>query len=217
MNNMRNRYLIYYAILISNLFFSSIYSQNVETIDPQKSNCRYFGLLELNYSKGIGEIKLESSSNTTHGRNLDNIVGARFINGIQINKSLSLGFGVGIESSNYIKKILLFPVSLDARIFFLKNKNFKPFLNINAGYPFGSGQIGPTKISGGVHINPSIGIKKSISEKLGLHLSIGYLIKNRHLKTDVVTIPDPGAPIYQKGVEYNSIYQYITVNAGLSF
>jgi hypothetical protein len=157
----------------------------------------FINLTEINYCPGIGDITLGNST----VKNIDNSFGFKTVNGYQINEHLSIGLGLGLDK--YTNATLI-PISFDARATFIKGQ-VSPVFNANVGY-----SVGLNGVSGGMVINPSIGIKAYISNNVAYLFNVGY----KWQAQDVT--------YYQYSYYYNKqttnvYYQFITISTGFAF
>lgn len=99
------------------------------------------------------------------------------IHGYQFNPHFSLGLGAGGEISS--KKIYNVPVFLDARAYFLKSRA-TPYFALGAGYnlmiaEYASGYYDTeTQATNGFMINPALGVRVALNQKVALGLNLGY-------------------------------------------
>lgn len=125
------------------------------------------------------------------------------VHGYQFNDHFSLGVGFGFH---YLDDLYI-PLTIDARVFLLKGK-IRPTINLNIGYDF---IIRNSDNKGALFTNPTIGVKRYISENVALIFSLGYL-----LHINKVTYST-----YQNWtlvpVTRYDIYQNMTLNVGFSF
>ena len=120
------------------------------------------------------------------------------INGWQFKNRVSVGFGAGIEmmSETYL------PVVADIR-YYLKKQGVNPFFAIQGGYTFaldkpdpqyvytysgiwgGSSSTLKMKATGGLLLNPSVGLITPINENMALTFSAGYrMMRHRYSRED---------------------------------
>lgn len=85
----------------------------------------------------------------------------RMVNGYQFNPYFFMGIGIGAESGAT-------PISLDCR-FSLSKEKTGPYLGLNMGYNI----TGLSNNKEGIRINPTVGLKSSISKKLALTFNLG--------------------------------------------
>lgn len=181
------------------------------TKNKELNNTRYLCVLESYYSLPIGDVKNENISSIS--QNLDYISAFKITNGYKIIEQFALGLGVGVEKHdnttnlipyyNYIDSyykntnlsFILLPISLEIRSTPL-NANISPTINFNIGYGIGVNGVK----AGGLIVNPSIGVKKSITKNMAFLFNIGYKWQ---------TIEQ-----YTLG-KFN--YQFITISTGFSF
>ena len=87
--------------------------------------------------------------------------------GSRISQHYSIGLGVGIDVNRYL---LFVPITLDNRIYFLKN-NLTPFLNLAPGYALLTEGKGFNTHS--FTAKYGMGVEYKVKEKIGVSFSIG--------------------------------------------
>jgi hypothetical protein len=103
------------------------------------------------------------------GLNGGSLIGLQMVNGVLISPNFFLGLGVAVDRYNTNAQFNMLPIFVDCKYYF-NNANFSPFLNAAGGYSpsISSGN------SGGVYINPSIGVKIAIpNSKSDFNISFG--------------------------------------------
>jgi outer membrane protein W len=106
----------------------------------------------------------------------------------RINDNTSIGVGAGLLGQN--KKTnpeRIYPVYVHSKYILSVNSNFKPFVNLKAGYGFGSTNVGiagfdandhqysgEIKYRAGLFISPSIGVSYDIAKHHSLFVAISY-------------------------------------------
>jgi hypothetical protein len=200
-------------------FYHNVYAKNFTTQifdNETPHNNKYFVLTEFNYSPGLGNTIYLNNKLGYKIRNKDVNYGFRIINGIKLKERCSLGIGGGVILSKIYNSSPLFPITFDCRYFFLKS-SYKPSININIGYTFGKDVTGLLIQKGGLLINPSIGIKRLVYNKLSCMISLGYCLQFRSITFDnnlIENIPDAGDPLYNTKVDDTSLNQFISINLG---
>ncbi len=120
------------------------------------------------------------------------------VNGYHLTNKLALGVGVGVEfmAESYM------PVMLDVR-YYLRDKNFSPFVFVQGGYSFALDDDAeekirydfydiwpyptseyPVKAKGGWVFNPGVGIRSMFSQNFGLLFSVGYRLQQFNYDSD---------------------------------
>lgn len=140
------KYFLLSAILVA---FAGTTAKVVET--------GYRGFIEYGYLYGTGDFESSSLNEvvTTHG--------------YQIIPQLFVGAGVGVHLYKFNGSENLqynLPVFADVRYDILETK-FTPFIDVKGGYSV-AGEFT------GAYLSPSLGCRMSITEHLGLNLSVGY-------------------------------------------
>jgi hypothetical protein len=125
------------------------------------------------------------------------------VHGYQFNDHFSLGAGFGLH---YLDEMYI-PLTIDARVFLLKGK-IRPTINFNVGYDF---KTRNSDGKGAFFTNPTIGVKRYISEKVALLFSAGYLLHINKVSYNTyqgwTLVP----------VTRYDVYQIMTLNVGFSF
>ncbi len=130
-------------------------SPNFAINKADKKESRYVLITEMFYLKEM-IVQSNGRSNST--------LSLRVINGFQVNKCLSIGIGVAVET-------LAIPFSIDFR-YSGQGNNSGPVLGLNVGYKlFNNDDV----TNQGIRFNPTVGIKKFLSKKTALLLNIGAL------------------------------------------
>ncbi len=126
------------------------------------------------------------------------IVSVRMVNGYQFTPQFSAGLGAGFVL--YDDPLNLIPLFVDLKYKFLE-ANTTPFVSLKGGYSFSvlSDDNEGAEIeshSGGLMINPVVGIQFELNSNLGLYLTSGYNIEHasfeqpgwngRTIKTDII-------------------------------
>lgn len=148
---MRN---LYRKTLLLILFISLSLAAFTQNESPK---AHYRGILQLGYMAATG----------TNG--LDRIP-FDFINGIQINRHIFLGFGAGLRlySFNYLKSYV-YPVYMNTRINFTKKAN-SAFFSLNLGYTFDTGNKFEKT---GYLFSPAIGVNIPVKDHLSFNFGFG--------------------------------------------
>ena len=160
------------------------YSQSI--ISGYNYHVGYFNLSEAGILAGNSKNKYEAPFSLMN------------INGWQFKKRFSVGLGAGIEmmSETYL------PVVADIR-YYLKKQGVNPFFAIQGGYTFaldkpdpqyvytysgiwgGSSSTLDMKATGGLLLNPSVGLITPINENMALTFSAGYrIMRHRYSRED---------------------------------
>ena len=83
-----------------------------------------------------------------------------------IGKWFSAGIGTGLS----FYEVPLIPLFVNAKLAITRPNKFTPYVEFGSGYAFA-----PSKnASGGFYLNPSVGVQYALSDKLKLHLAVGY-------------------------------------------
>jgi hypothetical protein len=163
----------------------------------------FFNLTELSACPGIGSVELRNpwwaQDQTYKIKNDDFTFGFRTVNGYQFSEHFSLGVGIGLDK---YRNGGLLPISLDARATILKGK-VSPVFVADIGY-----SVGLNGVSGGMVINPSIGIKTYVINNVAYLFNIGY--KWQTLGMTYLDYKGNDKP-------YEVSYQFITVSTGFLF
>jgi hypothetical protein len=113
------------------------------------------------------------------------------INGIRLNRSFSVGFGIalrynlnpGIHITSPSHKHVMISVFSDLRTYLLVNKKISGYFAFDAGYSFSKSDYPNTNINGeeyyylkgvGILLNPEAGFVLRVSVKSALNIGIGY-------------------------------------------
>lgn len=128
------------------------------------------------------------------------IIGFKTVNGYQFSEHFSMGIGVGLDG---YKSYALLPVTLDARISFLKGRT-TPILGLNIGYAPSL----QTPYLGGFVINPTIGLKTYISKNIAYYISMG-------LKIQYAGYENSSYYYYNQKTLYTM--QFLSITTGFSF
>lgn len=105
-------------------------------------------------------------------------VRVRMVNGYQFSTNLSAGVGVGFVL--YDDPLNLIPLFVDLRYKFLR-ANSTPFVSFKGGYSFSLLTDEDANIedhSGGMMINPAVGMQFKLNSSVGLYLNCGYSIEH---------------------------------------
>jgi len=167
-NKMKKLLTVLFSSLLSlNLLISQ--TNGVKERPPKLRNFRpeILNITELNFGFGLGDVKEDYSKG---------FVGLTSVLGYTITKNINIGFGTGFSSYN---GGMLFPVFLDLR-------GMLNFGKLSA-YFFGDGGLilnfSDTDYENRIMLNPGIGLKFSLTEKLSGNVGGGLLIQ---------TTPDRG-------------------------
>ena len=125
--------------------------------DEFKTN-GYKGFVDVGGAFGVG----------TYG---DGLVSVSSTHGYQFNPYFFLGVGVGVNY-HFNWSTVFIPVYADARGYFMNN-DIAPFIGLKVGYSVFDGM--------GFYFNPSVGVRFIATSKLGLNLSIGFIMQ----RTDI--------------------------------
>ena len=113
---------------------------------------------------------------------------AQFSAGYHFNRFLGVGLGVGSDS--YIDDDVrnLFPIFAEVKGFLLDNP-VSPYYNIGIGYSLatvtrGSDFINMTDASGGIFINPRIGVRFPSKVKTSFVMDVGYIYQKATFEFD---------------------------------
>ena len=167
---------------------------------PQRG---YRGFVDLEYYKSIDAISR-------------NHYGISTSHGYQFKPWLFVGAGAGIKLSHKKhyenfdrppKDFYMFPVFADVRFDLLKNK-FSPFLDCRVGYTLGNKAYG-------VMLNPSLGCRIGLSNRLAINATIGYSLQS----TDIVaqSIVSTAIRHSDTGNEQNNPYHCLSFKLGIEF
>ncbi len=144
---------------------------------------KYINITNISYGIGIGKGLQGSSGHSSYG--------VHTINGCLISSKLSTGIGVGLDrlriSENLGQTIL--PVSIDIRYFFLNDPRIL-FCSIEGGYSFNLNGNEMGQKSGGLFIDPSIGIKVIHFNKTSLTMSLGIKIQENTIQYVNMPLPN---------------------------
>lgn len=189
---MKNCLIVFLFIIIS----CQIDAQEIKQPKVNSFKKRGFvNVTEISYGTGFGRVDFKSNSLT----NETSMVGIRNINGYQLNEYFTVGVGIGFEK--YLDLPPLLPISLDAR-FTILNKRISPYLDINTAYGFGLLK----ESSGGLSLNPNIGLRVFITNNSSFLLSIGYKIQARRQTLYFNQFPSD-----------NTYSQFVMLNTGVVF
>jgi hypothetical protein len=107
------------------------------------------------------------------------------INGYRFNEHVSLGVGVGITAMSYV----IVPVFADFRATLVKG-NLSPVVALKGGYAFANSKkkifneyYGEFTNSGGAMVNPEVGFKVMMSERIDFMMTIGYWYQ--HVESEI--------------------------------
>ena len=111
------------------------------------------------------------------------LYGFEVVNGYRFNSLLYTGVGVGIILNTEYDKLKTIPIFVELGLNLLRTK-LSPFLSARIGYSFAytynrdpTWPTGFSSNSGGLLINPSIGLKCQVSKKSAVSLSVGYRLQ----------------------------------------
>lgn len=175
-----------------------------------------FVATEIIFGFGVGNIKRKNSS--FEKSNISNLYGGRCSLGFYLGKNMIAGLAVGIEGGNIDAAYL--PLYVDLRFPF-GNKKTRISLNMVSGMAYYAGE--PVYI-----LNPSLGIRRFVTEKNSFNFSIGtysrsMLLYNKNLNViediDEYLYDSNGnviAPNYSN-FDTNKTYRYSLTNLLVSF
>lgn len=112
------------------------------------------------------------------GLNSGSVIGLQTVNGILLSPNLFIGLGVGLDRYNTNTQFNMIPIFLDFKYYF-NNNNVSPFFNASGGYSpsITSGN------SGGIYVNPSIGLKIAIpNSSSDINISFGLKYQQNEYK-----------------------------------
>lgn len=140
------------ALILINCIINTAFSQtkSENTIEKKVKKVRYSIITELFY--------LKKESNSIPDNYVQSTMSLRVINGLQFKNRFSVGVGIAAESN-------ALPFSFDMKLS-PKGNNSVPVLGLNIGYDF-------FKKGEGVRINPTLGIKKYLTDKTALLVNFG--------------------------------------------
>lgn len=132
---------------------------------------------ESGYMNRTGFDLMRANSNST----------ARFymVNGYQFTPRFSAGIGFGITPYN--DPLTLVPVFIDLNLRFLK-ANASPYIFLKTGYNFSVHHDDDVQIddhSGGLLLNPGVGLQFNLSGGLGWYINAGYNIDNSYYEFEI--------------------------------
>jgi hypothetical protein len=195
--------------------------ENVTTSEnnkkPKESN--HFVATEIVFGFGIGNIKRKNSS--LELSNISNLYGGRCSLGFYLGKNMIAGLAVGIEGGNI--DVAYLPLYVDFRFPF-GNKKTKISLNMASGMAYYAGE--PVYI-----LNPSLGIRRFVTEKKSFNFSIGTYSRSMLLYNENLNIVEDIDKYYydiygnvigfNNNFETNKTYRYfltnLLVSVGFSF
>jgi len=120
------------------------------------SESGYKGIVEIGYEIGVGDWGMDR-------------IKLSFINGYQINKFFSLGFGTGLRYYSEAEAAII-PFFADFRSNFMDNK-VSPYLSLGVGYSFNA----TNDFKGaGFLLNPTVGVSFKLSNKSSMNVGLGY-------------------------------------------
>lgn len=152
---------------------SSNYTKNNGS-SPSKSSTpipiKYTNIAEGNVGLGLGDNSAVIS------------LGIQDINGIMFNNFFITGIGIGyntyMSDIGKYSSVDFLPIFIDARAYILKQA-FTPYVGFNIGYSLLlSNNDTKSGSAGGLLINPELGIKYSLNDKVALNFAIGYMLQD---------------------------------------
>jgi len=193
----------------------------------------YANTLDVGYAWGTGNTILDANSVTAKFHNDYHTYSVRDINSYFATNNLQLGIGIGYESYsagsiNFLPKTNYIPLFADIRAFNGSSKTSGYFI-CDVGY-----NIGLTKFSeslfdstfstpvfiedhykGGFFINPAIGLRWALDEKLFFCVALGYEYQNHAIIENLSGIVS-GTQVYDSyPITISS--NFFTVRASLGF
>ncbi len=114
----------------------------------------YLNITEIVVAPGLGDFNEELS------------YGIQTINGALISPSVSLGVGIGVDKYKYVT---LMPITADLRAYFTQTAT-TGFFDAAIGYSVAFDK----ELGGGLILNPSIGVRFTVSPKAAISIGIGY-------------------------------------------
>lgn len=130
------------------------------------------------------------------------------VNGYRFNRKVSAGLGVGF--SYYNDPLSLLPLFIDFKYQF-PTENINPYFFLKSGYNISLLTDTDTPVnshSGGLLLNPGIGLRFETDGKLDWHISAGFNL-------DRATYFQPGGTF--SSIENNTNYERLSLGIGLSF
>ena len=117
----------------------------------------YLNITEVSLGVGLGQASEDLS------------YGIQTVNGVLINPNFSLGLGIGVDKYKFATFV---PIFADIRAYFLRS-DVTPYFVGAIGYSlsFDSGS------KGGLFVNPSLGVRFTVSPKAALDFSLGYRLQ----------------------------------------
>lgn len=130
------------------------------------------------------------------------------VNGFQFNRKVSAGLGVGF--TYYDAPLSLLPLFIDFK-YQIPGENIRPFFFLKSGYNISlqtDKQAPVNSHSGGLMINPGLGLQFETTGNLAWHISAGFNL-------DRATYFEPGEAF--TSFENNESYERLSLGVGLSF
>ena len=178
-----------------------------KSMKPDKENNHkksgFINISEVSFCPGIGTVNAGKIS----VKNNDYSFGLRTVNGYKINQHLTVGIGVGFDK---YKNLSLLPLTCDVRASILKGV-FSPVFNANFGYAFGLNST-----EGSLVLNPTIGLKRSITKGIAYTFNLGMKWIQKEIITGyetTVDLPDGTG----KKIKEKRYFHFITISTGISF
>lgn len=139
----------------------------VGTANAQNSKVKYQGDVQVGYSIGIGTLASDR-------------INIHMINGVRINKYVSVGLGLGLDCyhsydwylNDYVGPELMMPIFLNARGYLPVSQKTDLFLSVDLGCSVGL-TAGVTGMSGFM-MTPAIGASFDVGKSKAIALSLGY-------------------------------------------
>lgn len=169
---------------------------------PQKG---YRGFFDLEYYLSIDAIS-------------ENHYGFSTAHGYQLKPWLFLGAGAGMKISHnkhykdgYINKgdFYMFPIFADIRFDLLKNK-YTPYLDCRVGYTLGNKAYG-------IMLNPSIGCRIGLTDKLAINASLGYSMQSTDIVVYSLQLNHTAIKHSDSGNWQNNPYHCLSFKLGIEF
>lgn len=169
---------------------------------------KYSGFIlftELGLGLGVGTIKVGGQKLN----NADHFTGFKVVMGYQFNYFFSMGVGLGIDK---YERATLAPITLDIRFAKTEGK-YGPVINLCGGQSFSI-----EKASSGYMINPSVGLRYYISEKIAMIFNLGYKWQEQQLALYSSGQFSPnGSYSSPSSSSQNVVFKFVTFNTGFSF
>lgn len=144
-------------------------------------------------------------------------VSLQSFNGIRLTPKLAVGGIVGLD---WYASAQVIPVGVGVRGTVFKAKKLNPFYGLDAGYGlmFASTKQENEKISGGLMLNPSVGMRVALGGGNALTWSIGW--KHQSTYSSIDNFGDVAQPTWWWGqyqTETHKIFERLSVKMGITF